>query len=266
MLVLLSALMGAAIAGAVAVALPSTYESEAVLLWRPDAGLGAVGVQSQSSSGDLNRELNTQTEVVQGDAVVAAAARTTSVDATALRRAIDVATESDANLLSLRVSGPSAEAARDRVIAVTNAYVEHQRDRGRQNLSAQADALVASIEALNQQLAALEGADNVTESRRAALLSQLAPLALQEEQLRAAAAAYAGPVEVLSEASLPTDASGIGVPVGLSLGAILGLALGSLLAMLKDGWTAVRQRPEAPAMSQPHKASSSSASNTAPGR
>lgn len=190
---------------------------------------------SSTSSGDVQRTLATQAQVVLGDSVMTAASEQLGIGRQRLVRATTVVNLTDSNVLRISVEAGSGDAATRRAQVVTDQYVANTQAVARAGFADQAAALDAPI----AQLRTIIG-DSLTNNPRfnpAALNNALTGLLQQQLQLQAAAASETGPVQVLAGADSPRGPSSIGTPTAAVIGAGLGIVVvvGTLLALFFAG-------------------------------
>lgn len=244
--VLVCVVAGGAVLGLALAQAPERWTSSTTLLISAsDPAAALTGVQS--GGGDMARTLNTQARVVLSDAVVTGAAEQVGSTAAEVRGQVGVEVQQDSNVLVLSATADTAEQSQALATAVTDAYLAREQETGAAPLLAQAEAIDATITALQQQLADLPeptGTDD-EDPRAGAFAAEIATLTQQQSRLRSAAAVYSGQASILSAAALPEGPSSPGGAVGVALGAVLGLVVGLLVALAR-GWvltTTSERRP-----------------------
>lgn len=230
--------LGAVLALTYAV-LPERYTSTAVLLVQPaGADQDLPSLMSGFATGDTDRALNTQAEIILSDAVLGSVAEDFGMTTRDVRRDLEVETRDQTHVLTLSGTAEDPERAQEFTAAVADAYATLVREEGRQQLLSAADALDDSIEALGARLdelatdAAAEG-----DPRAAPYAAEIAALTREQDRLRTAASILDGYVSVLSAADLPDEPSSRGPVRGLIEGAALGIVIGVLVALMLD-WIA----------------------------
>jgi len=249
-LVLACLLLGAVLLGAAVLLRPTTYTSEAKVLWQSDVSQFLPAGTVAAGTADADRALSTQADVITGDAVMGAAAKTTGVTTKDLRTRTTIQVQQTSDVLVVQVASTTATKARAQAQALVDSYLASSKQQGTAALTAQADALQQPIDALQAQLAQLNSvvpAPGVTAAQiaaadataaataasRNAVIGQLSTLTTQQDQLRAAAALYPGQASVLSGADRPEEPSSPSLPVAVLLGAALGAVLGVLIALAR---------------------------------
>ncbi len=230
--------LGSLVLAAAVTIRPVDYTSTTTLLFSvTDPSEAVTGVSGAGPSGDPDRALNTQLQIVDGDAVVAPAAESLGLTTSEVREHVSVEAEPETNVLRLSGRAGSAEDAQRLVTAVAESYIAQSRTAGTDRLLARADTVAANAAALSARFDALPPVSltqSTTDPRRAAYAAQIASLALEEEQVRTAAAAYPGQVSVLSAAEVPLRPSSPTTLTAALVGAGLGLVLGCLVAVLRE--------------------------------
>ncbi|GEM_PF-2970416 len=237
-LVLLATVVGAAAVAGVVALRPVHWTSTAAVAYAQGDPSAALLGSAAAPQGDAVRVLNTQLQVAVGDAVLTAAATSVGADPTAMSDLLTVDLEPDSNVIRLSGTAETAAAAQRVTTAVVEAYVANDQQAGHDQLIARVDAVGVTIDSLNSRLDAYPPTA-MQDPRRAAFAGQIAELAQQQEQLRAAAAVYPGHVSLLSAANLPLRPSSPDPRSAGAAGAGLGLVLGLLLAVVR----APRRRP-----------------------
>lgn len=236
-LIVVIALLGALCLALLYALTSDRYSSSTTILFRSGDPSSLVGtLPTGFGSGNSDRALNTQADVILSDAVVEPAARAVGSTASAVRRSIEVETGIDSDVLTLSGQANTASGAQRLTAALADAYVSLNRQEGVRFLETQAEALQAPIASLTARLDALTVAGSVTpadESRRAALVVQLTELTQEQERLRTNAEIYAGQVVVLSAADKPDIPSSPSPTLGAVQGAALSIVLGVLLALAR---------------------------------
>jgi polysaccharide biosynthesis transport protein len=244
--------LGAVLALTYAV-LPERYTSTTVLLVQPaGAEQDLPSLMSGFATGDTDRALNTQAEIIRSDAVIGSVAEEFGMTTQDVRRDLEVETRDQTHVLILSGTAEDPELAMEFTAAVADAYATLVREEGRQELLSAADALDDSIEALGARLdelatdAAAEG-----DPRAAPYAAEIAALTREQDRLRTAASILDGFVSVLSAADLPEEPSSRGPARGLIEGAGLGIVIGVLVALALDWITPAGPAPSSRASSVP---------------
>jgi uncharacterized protein involved in exopolysaccharide biosynthesis len=243
----ISALVLGAVLALTYAVLPERYTSTAVLLVQPaGADEDLPGLMSGFATGDPDRALNTQAEIILSDAVLGSVAEDFGMTTREVRRDLEVETRDQTHVLTLSGTAEDPERAQEFTAAVADAYATLVREEGRQQLLSAADALDDSIEALGARLdelatdAAAEG-----DPRAAPYAAEIAALTREQDRLRTAASILDGYVSVLSAADLPDEPSSRGPVRGLIEGAALGIVIGVLVALALDWITPSGPAPSA---------------------
>jgi uncharacterized protein involved in exopolysaccharide biosynthesis len=229
-LILVCCGIGAVVFGAVTWLRPDSYSSEASLVYQ-SAGQGIPGLGDSAGSSDPTRVLSTQAKVVVGDQVLGSARAATELDVDELRERVSVEVDPDSDVMRVTGLGATAAEAQQVANAVATAYIEQNREQGLAAINSQIDALQTAIDTLNSEFDEFSGNDAAAVARRTALIDQIAALARQQEQLRAATSIFEGQVSVITAANLPAGSSTIDPVRGAALGVAAGLAVGLVAAI-----------------------------------
>lgn len=235
----LLALMGALLLGTYYFLQPPRYTSSATIQYsHQDQSAQLTG--QQVNSGDPERTLATQRDIVLSDQVLAPVVKATQMDRRDLLSALQVSTEPGSDVLRISAEDTDPTRASRVATAVVDAYVGYSRAQGKQRLEAQAEALSPLIADLQPRTQVRpRETDVVGQAQVSAAVSQLATLVQQQQQLRAAAAAYQGQASVLAVPEVPRAPSSPSWILGAVLGGLLGLGLALLVALIKGS---IRQR------------------------
>ncbi|MFD3688087.1 hypothetical protein ACFWTE_25090 [Nocardiopsis sp. NPDC058631] len=240
-------LVGAGVLGGLVLAtagvlgLPSTYTSAAAVQVQP-TGLGQfTGEQSGRLAGGVN--LDTEAQVLVSERVSAAVAQTLADTgpgpapaADELRERVEVSVPPNSNVLEIRYSAGSPQAAQAGAQAYADAYLDLRRAQAQDLVSSQLEALRAEQENRYEALAEVPGGDarSPGDTARADALRQeitdlgngISPLSALQETVR--------PGTVITPAGLPERASSPVPALWLVGGAALGLVAGLLAAVVRD--------------------------------
>ncbi len=240
----------ALVAGAVALGLiaylqPLSWTATATVQYRPgDPVASLTGGGSGVSGTDADRLLNSQQDILLGDAVITPAAASLAMPGAQLRRALELRRRDGSDILTLSATAGSPEAAARLASIVTTTYVEVGRAEGEQALSARAKALGTTIVEVSAAAAtlppAVEGVPD--DPRRASYVTQLEALEQQQQQLIIAARLYPGKITVLRMPEIPSAPSSPGALEGGIVGASLGLVLGMIVAIGRGARSRSRSR------------------------
>jgi uncharacterized protein involved in exopolysaccharide biosynthesis len=235
--------MGALLVGTFYYLQPPRYTSSATIQYSHQ-DLSAQLTGQQVNSGDPERTLATQRDIVLSDQVLAPVVKATQRDRRELLSALQVSTETGSDVMRISAEDTDATRASRVATAVVEAYVGYNRSLGKRQLEAQAEALTPLITDL-QPRAQVRPRENdvVGQAQVSAAINQLATLVQQQQQLRAAAAAYQGQASVLAVPEVPRTPSSPSWRLGAALGLVLGLGLALLVALIKGS---IRQRRYAP--------------------
>ena len=211
------------------------YTSETRVTFDVGAAPAVVAGKGNTLSGsDAERALATQADVVTSDEVLGRLQKAMRFSAVSLRRNTTVTLEPGSNILTIAATASTPTRARDLARGLADAYADANRRGGALSLQAQADALQPAVTQVTAQLNAVRGDSAAATASRGSLLNQLGTVTQQQQQLQAAATAYAGQVDVLAAAALPTSPSSPGRYQGAAQGLALGALLGSLNALLLE--------------------------------
>jgi polysaccharide biosynthesis transport protein len=233
--------------------LPERYTSTTVLLVQSaTSDQDLPSLMSGLATGDTDRALNTQAEIIRSDAVVGSVAEEFGMTTEDVRRNLEVETREQTHVLVVAGTADDPELAQGFTAAVADAYATLVREEGRQQLLSGADALDDSIETLGARLDELATETAAQgDPRSAPYAAEIAALTREQDRLRTAAAVLDGYVSVLSAADLPLEPSSQRPVRGLVEGVGLGIVIGVLVALALD-W------------STPHTTSSSTRARSAP--
>lgn len=232
-LFLLAVVAGASAAVWLAVeARPTIWTSSANVVYGAQSSDRLLG--SSSQSGDVQRTLATQTQVVLGDDVMEAAAKELDVDLVDLVEDTSVENLTDSNVLRISVEATSPSRAAEAAQIVADAYVTYSRDLARDRLATQADALNQPVAQLREILAQLIGEERTPNTN--ALNASLTALLQQQLQLTAAAQSEDGPAQIIATAQEPRDPSSMSPLTGAFIGGVLGLVVVAGLLLAAVSW------------------------------
>lgn len=216
--------------------IPERFTSTTVLLVQAaGSDQDLPGLMSGLATGDTDRALNTQAEIIRSDAVVGSVAEGFGMTTQDVRRALEVETREQTHVLIVSGTADEPELAQAFTAAVADAYATLLREEGRQQLLSQADALDDSIETLGARLDDLDtGTADQVDPRAAPYAAEIAALTREQDRLRTAAAIFDGYVAVLSSADVPLEPSSRTPVRGLLEGVGLGIVIGVLIALALD--------------------------------
>jgi uncharacterized protein involved in exopolysaccharide biosynthesis len=244
----LFALMGAILLGTFYFLQPPVYTSTAEILYsHQDQSAQLTG--EQVDSGDPERTLATQRDIVLSDQVLAPVVKATQTDRRDLLSSLQVATETGSDVMTISASDTDATRASRIATAVVDAYVSYNQAQGKARLEAQAEALAPLIADLEPRVQVRpRDTDLVGQAQVSAAINQLATLVNKQQSLRAAAAAYRGQASVLAVPEVPRAPSSPSWTIGAVLGGLLGLGLAILVALVKGSLRVRRnERDDLPA-------------------
>jgi uncharacterized protein involved in exopolysaccharide biosynthesis len=224
---------------------PERFTSTTVLLVQSaGSDQDLPSLMSGLATGDTDRALNTQAEIIRSDAVVGSVAEDFEMTTQDVRRNLEVETRDQTNVLIVSGTADEPELAQEFTAAVADAYATLVREEGRQQLLSQADALDDSIETLGARLddLATAGTADQVDPRAAPYAAEIAALTREQDRLRTAAAIFDGYVAVLSSADVPLEPSSRTPVRGLLEGVGLGIVIGVLVVLALD-WTTASRRP-----------------------
>ncbi|MET0143682.1 MAG: polysaccharide biosynthesis tyrosine autokinase [Ilumatobacteraceae bacterium] len=221
------------------------YEADAQMLVNPRAN-GAVFDQSGTTSAPtLERAINTEIRVIEGQQVRARVQRNLGLDS--LPPTVDAASLDGTDVVALSVRSADPVVAQQLADAYIDAYVDTRRDQALEGLDeAQAelagkvDELQGQIDAIDQQVAAtpdsaqrLQLAASLA-GQRQALVTQQATFKERLDQMQVDAALTSGGASVVQSAELPSTPVAPKPVQTLLLACAIGLMLGLAAAFLAE--------------------------------
>jgi capsular polysaccharide biosynthesis protein len=239
--VLVLVVLGAILGGVSALVRGATYTSEAQLRWDPTVRAQLDPNYSTPDSTTFDRQVADQQDVVLGDSVVNAVARTEDMTAAQVRDAVTVSSAAGTSGFTIAASASTPAEARRIATDVTDQYIASLRSANTATLQQRIDALKPVITTLTRQVAAA-GAN-------------AGPLAQSLADAQSASAEYSAaladvPVEasVQREPAAPSSPSSLSAFVSALIGAALGLIVGVCVVLLGRS---LSLRPRVGALARP---------------
>jgi polysaccharide biosynthesis transport protein len=214
---------------------PTTYVASARVLLRPTIG-NPLGPDNASSGQQVTIAMQTEATLVDSDAVAALSNAKLSQHWTPGGSTVNASVPANTQVLLITFSAKSAREAQLGAQSVADAYLAYRKAESAATVKARSDILTKQIAAVTAKLTTAEKAQASTSATTATnatrqvqlLTSQLVSLQDTLSQLQGTDTA---PGAVLSPATLPGKASGLGPQIIIGVGAILGLLAGLVLAI-----------------------------------
>lgn len=222
-----------------------TYRAQAtVLLTQQNAGATIVGSPQPVYSGDPQRDIQTQMDVMRSSGllrqvIVAQNLETTPVN---LLKRVTVSADGQTNIVTIDVLDTSAQRAADTANAIADAYVAWSRDRQRESIRVAINDVQKRLEDAQARISASQakassGGASAAELAELEVANKLyATLAANLEQLKMLEQLTTGSGSVLASATLDPKAVSPNPPrnaaLGLAVGLLLGLGVAFLVSML----------------------------------
>lgn len=230
-------LVGLALAGAVIVLAPVSYESTASVLVNPTGQ--DTNVANGRTASVIN--LDTEAQLVTSSVVASRAVETLGSDASprTVARNVTVTVPANTSVLSIHFTAETPEAARNGARAFAAAYLDNRRALAEDSLAVRAENIKDKIAALNEELKQInkELATEENPAKREYLVTQRS-LLIQQVKARTAEGtplfADVDPGSVITDAQLPSSPSGLSRPMVIASGFVGGLLLGLLGAVCRD--------------------------------
>jgi Mrp family chromosome partitioning ATPase len=233
-LILLCALALAAAGYAFASRQQNSYVSSTRVLLRPTVG-NSFNPDSTTSATQIAVAMDTEATLVDSKAVAALSNPTLRPRWVPGSGTVTATVPSNTQTLKITFKASSARHARAGARSVASSYLTWRHNQSRASIAASAKVLHSQIAALSAKLtAALRHSAKATTStviqQIQVMTGQLVSLKNTLSQLQATDIA---PGSIISRATLPSKAAGVGSAVIIGAGAVLGLLLGILLAVAR---------------------------------
>lgn len=213
-LVLLITLVTTGAALAVSLTADEQFEANAELLLREEEPINSLlDPGAGSGSGDPERALNTEVELIEAGGTAHAARRLLGIErsADALLERVDTEASNTSNIISLTATDENPRLAADIANAFAEAYVGFRLDSARQRFMDAARLAESQLQAL-------------TEEERSSPQGQA--LQARQRELEIAAALQTGGAQIVRRASVPEEPASPRPVLSGALGLLLGLLLG----------------------------------------
>lgn len=196
------------------------YDATAQLLFKPEDEIGRL-LDPGAESEDPERVLNTGVELIRLDSIADRVRRRVGLDMTndELQKKLSTDSSSDSDLVTLTVRDPDPK----RAAAIANAFAEEYRNYRQRSARATLEAAAEVAESEYQSLPPEEQATAEGEELRS-----------RARQFRITSALQTGGVEVVRQATTPTEPSRPRPKLSGALGLVLGLLLGLFAALVLE--------------------------------
>jgi succinoglycan biosynthesis transport protein ExoP len=234
--VLLVCAVGLAIAGGLfASTRPTSYVASARVLLRPTIG-NPLGPDNATSGQQVTIAMQTEATLVDSDPVAALSNASLTNKWKPGGGTVHASVPPNTQVLLITFKARSARAAQAGAQSVADNYLAYRKAQSAATVKARSDVLTKQVATVTTKLTAAEKAQtstSTTASTNAArqiqlLTSQLVSL---QDTLSGLQGTDTAPGSVLSPATLPSKAAGIGPQVIIAVGALLGLLAGLVLAI-----------------------------------
>jgi Mrp family chromosome partitioning ATPase len=217
--ILLLTVLGGLWGGVVRGLLPERYEATASLLLDP---LAVTVPGEDPFSGDPERYVSGQLRILESAALVERAAQAVpGVDVETLQDSLELTHVVGSDIVDITATADRAEVARDVANALATTYVEDRRAASQAAVTAQLDAVNAQIAELEGSLPAAGPQDSAARQVLATRLEQL----LGERAALASPAVVKDVTALVDPARLPTAPERVSLPVAVAGGALVGAFL-----------------------------------------
>jgi succinoglycan biosynthesis transport protein ExoP len=232
---LVCAVGGGLAAGLFASTKPASFVASARVLLRPTLG-NPLAPDNASSGQQVTIAMQTEATLVDSDPVATLSNAKLATKWTPGGGTVHASVPPNTQVLLMTFKAGSARAAQAGAQSVADSYLEYRKAQSAATVKARTDVLTKQVAAATTKLTAAEKAQTSTSTSTASnatrqiqlLTGQLVSLQDTLSQLQGTDTA---PGSVLSPATLPGKASGIGTQVIAGVGAILGLLAGLVLAV-----------------------------------
>ena len=265
-------ILGLLIAAALSYLVPSTYQGQAsVLIGQPNTGESLLGASSPGLSGQPDRDIQTQIQLMQQRPLLEQVISQVHLDSTPddLAKRVTVAASGQSNVVTIRATDDDARRAAEIANALALAYVDWSRIQSQKSIKAAADQVALSLKAAGDQMAnlrkmisngdptgSLAGELRDVSARNAALADKLDQLKVNQ-QIETGIGAVVAPAAVDNIPIAPKKL------LNFALGLVGGLAAGIGLAYLLDHTERASKSDETPDDGKPDESSEDGKSDEA---